>query len=62
MQCFIVEIYDIKDIEHPKLLKEISLEADGRTYAIDKAHTEAERLYPEVKRMVHVRQNSQSFV
>lgn len=55
MRSFTIEIYDIKDIKKPILLKEIVLEAEGRIDAIDKAHTRAEHLYPKIKRMIHVR-------
>ena len=55
MQNFTIEIYDIKDIQKPILLKEIVLKAEGKNDAIDKAHTRAEHLYPTIKRMIHVR-------
>lgn len=52
---FFVEIYSIEDIQKQKLLKEIKLLGESKSDAIDKAHTEAEKLYPNKKRFVHIR-------
>ena len=55
MTEYIVAIYDIEDIRNKKFLTEIKIIAESRSDVIDKAHTRAEKLYPEIKRMVHVR-------
>lgn len=53
---FFVDIYDIEDIRNKKFLKEIKIYGESRGDAIDKAHTEAEKLFPNVKRLLEIRQ------
>jgi len=56
MYSYIATIYDIKNIQKPKLIDEIKIDAYNKAEAIDVSHTEAEKLYPTIKRMINIHQ------
>jgi len=56
MYSYIATIYDIRNIQKPKLLDEIKIDAYSKAEAIDTGHTKAEKLYPTVKRMINIHQ------
>jgi len=60
MYSYIATIFDIKNIQSPKYVDEVVIAASSRSEAIDRGHTEAERLYPKIKRMINIRQMSYS--
>jgi hypothetical protein len=55
LDSYIVTIFDIKNIAKPKQIDEVTVKADDKASACDKAHTVAEKMYPEVKRMIETR-------
>jgi len=56
MARYLITVFDISDIEKKKKLEEFSIEADGKVDAQDKAHTIADKKYPNKQRMISIRE------
>lgn len=53
---YIVYIFDIKDIVSKKEVFNFLLEADCKSQAMDLAHTKAQEMYPEVKKLLEIKE------
>jgi len=56
MKTYFISVYDIENLAKKRLIDELTLQAEDKSDAQDKAHCMSYEKFPNVKRMVSIRE------